>query len=270
MSTQDPYATLPDANRSPLQIGRMIPVAVVIAALAVILAAGWHRHLSFETLARNRAIIDGFVATHFAMAVAVFVTLEAAVVGLSIPGAVMLTVAAGIVFGWWVAVLAVVAGATLGATLIFMVARTACGSSAARCAGPRFSRIAGGLKADAFSYLLFLRLMPVFPFWLVNLAPAILGVELRTFVAATAIGIIPGTIAFTLVGAGLDSMLRPLGAAYRHCLAVGGRNCRLGFDMHAILTPQVIAALVALGFLALIPILVRRWRSRLSGTEAKS
>src|SRR5215471_3971056 len=160
MATEDRYAALPDAHRSLLPIGRMIPVAMVVGALAIIWAAGWQRDLSLETLARNRAAID------------VFVALEVAVVGLSIPGALILTVAAGIVFGWWVAALAVVAGATLGATLIFLVARTACGSNAGCRAGPRLSRIAGGLKADAFSYLLFLRLIPVFPFWLVNLAPA--------------------------------------------------------------------------------------------------
>ena len=268
MATEDQYAALPDPQRS--AIGRMIPVAMVAGALAVILSAGWHHHLSFETLARHRAAIDGFVAEHFSMAVAVFVALEVAVIGLSIPGAVILTVAAGIVFGWWVAAVAVVVGATLGATLIFLVARTACGSNAARRAGPRFSRIAGGLRAHAFSYLLFLRLMPVFPFWLVNLAPAVLGVGLRTFVGATLIGIIPGTVAFTLVGAGLDSVLKPQGAAYRHCLAVGGRDCHLGFHMQAILTPQVVAALAALGLLALIPILVRHWRPRLTGSESKS
>ena len=270
MATDERYETLPEAPRSPLPIGRMIPVALVIGALAITLAAGWHRHLSFETLARNRAAIDEFVAGHFSLAVAGFVALEVAVVGLSLPGAVILTVAAGIVFGWWVATLAVVAGAPLGATLIFLVARTACGSSAARRVGPRLSRIAGGLRADAFSYLLFLRLMPVFPFWLVNLASAVLGVELRTFVAATVIGIIPGTVTFTLVGEGLDSVLGPRGVAYRRCLAAGGHDCRLGFDMHAILTPQVIVALAALGVLSLIPILVRRWRARLAGTASKS
>jgi len=268
MATEDRYAALPNAHRSPLPIRRMIPVAMVVGALAIIWAAGWQRDLSLETLARNRAAIDGFVAGHFSMAVAVFVALEVAVVGLSIPGALILTVAAGIVFGWWVAALAVVAGATLGATLIFLVARTACGSNAGCRAGPRLSRIAGGLKADAFSYLLFLRLTPVFPFWLVNLAPAVVGVELRTFMAATVIGIIPGTVAFTLVGAGLDSVLGPQGAAYRHCLAVGGRDCHLGLDVHAILTPQVVAALAALGFLALIPILVRRWRARVPASES--
>jgi uncharacterized membrane protein YdjX (TVP38/TMEM64 family) len=270
MATEERYATLPSAHRPALPIGRMIPVTVVVGALVIIWAAGWQRHLSFETLASHRAAIDEFVARHFSMAVAGFVAMEVVVVGLSLPGAVMLTVAAGIVFGWWVATLAVVAGATLGATVIFLVARTACGSNAARRAGPRLSRIAGGLKADAFSYLLFLRLMPVFPFWLVNLASAVLGVELRTFVTATVIGIIPGTVTFTLVGAGLESVLGPRGVAYRHCLAVGGHDCHLGFDMHAILTPQVIAALAALGFLSLIPILVRRWRTRVARTASKS
>jgi len=212
-------------------------------------------------LVTHRAAIDHFIAGHFGLALLAFVTLYIVVVALSIPGAIVLTVAGGILFGWLVGGLAAIGGATLGATLVFIAARGACGEGVMSRAGPRLMKIAEGVRADAFSYLLFLRLVPVFPFWLVNLAPALVGVRLRTFVGATVLGIIPGTFAFTLVGAGLDSVIRAQGAAYRACLAAGRSGCRLDFDMYAALTPQLLVALAALGVVALIPMIIRRRRA---------
>src|SRR5262249_7433883 len=109
---------------------------------------------------------------------------------------------------------------------------------------------------------LFLRLVPVFPFWLVNLAPAIVGIGLPTFVAATALGIIPGTFAFALVGAGLDSVIGAQETAFRECVAAGRRDCQLDFRPSAACTPRRIGAIGALIVVALIPTGVRRWRAR--------
>ena len=131
-----------------------------------------------------------------------------------------------------------------------------------RRAGPAVEKLAAGFRADAFSYLLFLRLVPVFPFWLVNLAAALLNVRLATFAAATAIGIIPGGFAFTFIGTGLDSAIAAEEETYRACLAAGGAACRLDFDVRAALTPRLLAALVVLGLLALVPVLVRRLKAR--------
>jgi uncharacterized membrane protein YdjX (TVP38/TMEM64 family) len=122
--------------------------------------------------------------------------------------------------------------------------------------------LAEGFRADAFSYLLFLRLVPIFPFWLVNLVPALAGVRLPVFAAATAIGILPGTFAFAFVGAGLTSVITAQGTAYRACLAAGRSDCRLDFDLKAAVTPELLIALAALGVLALIPVVVKRLRAR--------
>jgi uncharacterized membrane protein YdjX (TVP38/TMEM64 family) len=251
----------PPASDRRRRLSPVIPAALVGVGMLAILLTGAYRHLSFETLAAHRAVIDHFISEHFGLALAAFIVLYLVVVALSIPGALVLTVAGGILFGWFAGALAVIAGATLGATLIFMVARGACGPALLRRRGQRLAKIASGLRADAFSYLLFLRLVPVFPFWLVNLAPALVGVRLGTFVLATAVGIIPGTFAFTLVGAGLDSMVRAQGTVYQACLAAGRSDCRLEFDIDAALTPQVLAALAALGLLALIPTFIRRRRA---------
>jgi uncharacterized membrane protein YdjX (TVP38/TMEM64 family) len=225
---------------------------------------GWHRELSFETLVRHRASIDAFVAQHYAAALAAFVALYIVVTALSIPGAVVLTICGGILFGWLAGGLAAIVGATTGATIIFSIARTACGESLMRSVGPRVRKIANGFRSNAFSYLLFLRLVPIFPFWLVNLAPALVGVRLATFVGATALGIVPGTFAYAVVGDGLDSMIRAEGAAFRACIAAGHADCRVHFDMAAVLTPQLLGALAALGLIALIPIVLRRRRGNAS------
>jgi uncharacterized membrane protein YdjX (TVP38/TMEM64 family) len=158
--------------------------------------------------------------------------------------------------------LASIVGASIGATLVFLIAKSAFGEHLVRRAGPLASRLAEEFRTDAFSYLLFLRLVPAFPFFLVNLVPALLGVRLGTFVMATALGIIPATLAFASIGAGLDSVIAAQEASHQACLAAGRLDCRLDFDVMAALTPQVLVALVGLGVLALVPVVVRRWRGR--------
>jgi uncharacterized membrane protein YdjX (TVP38/TMEM64 family) len=162
-----------------------------------------------------------------------------------------------------------VVAATIGASIIFLIARSAFGEYVVRRAGPRLSKILDGFCADAFSYLLFLRLVPLFPFFLVNLAPALVGVRLGTFVAATALGVIPATFVFASVGAGLDSVINAQAAAYHACLAAGRTDCRVDFDPAAALTPQLIGALVALGLLALVPVVVKRFSARRAGTDCR-
>src|ERR1700747_342054 len=104
---------------------RRAPVAAVALVMALVFAMGWHRFLSLETLVRHRAAIDGFIAAHDALAIAAFVGVYIAVVALSIPGGAVLTIAGGILFGWFVGGLAAILGATLGATVLFLIARTA-------------------------------------------------------------------------------------------------------------------------------------------------
>ena len=149
--------------------------------------------------------------------------------------------------------------------VVFLVAKSTLGKTLAAKAGPRLERIAEGFRENAFSYLLFLRLVPVFPFWLVNLAPGLLGVPFRTYALATALGIIPGTFAFSLAGNGLDSVIEAQQAAHRSCLAKAGEGgqelCPYELDPSALLTMELIAAFVALGFVSLIPV-ATKWVKR--------
>ena len=238
--------------------GRIAPFVAIFVIAIVIYGMGWHHQLSLETLVRHRAVLDAFVNAHYAAALAAFLAVYIAVVSLSIPGSVFLTISGGVLFGVMVGAGAAVIAATTGATVIFLIARTAFSPYVLRRAGPRLAKIVEGFCADAFSYLLFLRLVPVFPFFLVNLAPALVGVPVATFVGATAIGIIPATLVFTSVGAGLDSVIQIQAAMYDACVAGGGSGCRLDFNPAAALTPQLIGALAALGVLALLPVAVKR------------
>jgi uncharacterized membrane protein YdjX (TVP38/TMEM64 family) len=240
---------------------RILPlVAIVVLAGAAYIVSGGG--VSLESLVRHRAAIDDFVASHRMLAIFVYVGIYITVVAVSLPGAALLTLTGGFLFGIAVGASAAVISATVGATLIFLVARTALGEPLLRRAGPRATQLARGFREDAFSYLLFLRLVPAFPFFLVNLVPAFAGVRLGLFVVATAIGIIPGAIVFALAGAGLDRMIAAQKNSYDQCIAATGADCRLVFEPADVLTPQLIAALVALGLLALMPVAVKFWRTR--------
>jgi len=261
-------ASVPAAQRTGrLSARRIVPVVAIVLAGALVFATGAHRYLSLETLVRHRDALSGFVDAHYAAALLGFMAIYIAVVSLSIPGALFLTITGGFLFGTIAGGAAIVVAATIGASVIFLVARSAFGEYVVRRAGPRLSKILEGFCADAFSYLLFLRLVPLFPFFLVNLAPALVGVRLGTFVAATAIGIIPATLVFASVGAGLDSVIGAQASAYHGCVAAGRLDCRVDFDPGAVLTPQLIGALVALGLLALVPVVVKRVAARRLGNE---
>jgi uncharacterized membrane protein YdjX (TVP38/TMEM64 family) len=218
--------------------------------------------ISFESLVRNRASIDTFVAEHRLLAVIAYIGIYIVAVALSLPGAAFLTIAGGFLFGMVLGAAAAVVGATIGAAIIFLIARTSLGEPLLRHAGPRASLLAEGFREHAFSYLLFLRLVPVFPFFLVNLVPAFAGVRLGPFVAATALGIIPAALVYALAGTGLDSVISAQKNLYDQCIVAKGIDCRMVFDPTEVLTPQLVAALVAFGLLALMPVLVKYWRGR--------
>ena len=221
------------------------PLVVRVAVAAVVFATGTYDYLSLATIADHRDALQDFVSQHRLGAVAGYGLVYVATVALSIPGAALLTVLGGFLFGWLVAGALVVAAATVGATLVFLIARTSLGDVLARRAGPRLSALAKGFRDDAFSYLLFLRLVPAFPFWLVNLAPALLGVPLPTFVGATLVGIVPGTFAYAFLGSGFDSIIAEQTAVYEACVAAGRSDCEMTFEAGALLTPELIVALVA-------------------------
>lgn len=250
----------PTPARPPLR--RWLPLIVVLVLSVTVIAIGWNRKISFETLVRHNEAIHAFILAHKITSVAIYVAIYVVAIALSLPGGLVLTMSGGFLLGGLIGGTATVVGATAGAVILFTVARSAFGEQLTRWAGPLAEKLAAGFRADAFHYLLFLRLVPVFPFVLVNLVAAIVGVRLSTFIAATGIGIIPGTFTFAFLGAGLESVFRAQAAAYNACVASGHTECKLDFDFKAAVTPELLAALAALGLLALLPVIVKRLRAR--------
>jgi len=225
---------------------RLLPLVLIGGGIATVFALDLHQYLSFQALAENREALRAFVAANEVGAVLGFAALYALAVALSIPGAVILTLAGGFLFGLWLGTAAVVVGATVGATAIFLAARTALGDLLRAKAGPWLARLEAGFRDSAFSYLLFLRLVPVFPFWLVNLVPAFLGVPAGTYVVATLLGILPGTFVYVSVGNGLGAVFD-----------AGGTP-----DLGIIFSPEILLPIAGLAVLALIPVAVKKARSR--------
>jgi uncharacterized membrane protein YdjX (TVP38/TMEM64 family) len=245
---------------------RYLPLVVLAAAMAMVFAMGWHRQLTLEGIAANRDALQSTIANNRVLAGLAYIGLYAAVVALSLPGASVMTLSGGLLFGWFLGGLSAIIGATIGATAIFLIARTALGESLSTKAGPMLAGLRDGFKEDAFNYLLFLRLVPAFPFWLVNLAPALLGVPLATYVAATFIGIIPGTFAFASVGAGLDSVIASAKAEHLACVAAtgaaqGASPCKLAINAGSLINKELLFAFAALGLAALLPVALKKWKS---------
>jgi uncharacterized membrane protein YdjX (TVP38/TMEM64 family) len=245
---------------------RLWPLLLLVAAFALVLAMGWQRYLTLAELAARRDALRALIADHPLLSLIAYIGIYAGTVALSLPGGAVLTLAGGFLFGWFLGGLAAIVAATVGAVLVFLIAKTALGETLAARAGPWLGRLRQGFQEDAFNYLLFLRLVPIFPFWLVNLAPALLGVSLGTYTLATALGIVPGTFAYSIAGRGLDSVIEAQAAAQQSCLAKMGsdaqNSCPFVLEPQALLTPGLIAGFVALGLFALLPVALKRLKRR--------
>ncbi len=224
---------------------RLLVLALVAAAVAAIFILDMDNYLSFETVRDHRHTLMEWNARNTVLAVVVFIGGYALAVALSVPGAVWFSVAGGFLFGTVKAAFIVVVAATLGALGIFLIARYVLADFFREKMGEAGKKMEKGFKENALSYLLVLRLVPLFPFWLVNLVPALLGVPVRTFVIGTFFGIIPGAAVFCSIGSGLGAIID------------AGDTPDLGI----IFQPQIFGPLLGLAALALLPVAYKRFKS---------
>jgi uncharacterized membrane protein YdjX (TVP38/TMEM64 family) len=242
---------------------RLLPLMVLGAALAAVLVSGVHKHLTIENLVTARDRFQDVIAQHAVFALATYVGVYATVVALAVPGALIFTLAGGLIFGWVIGGFAALTAALIGATILFLVARSAFGEGLRQRAGPAIAGLVDGFREDAFTYLLFLRLVPAFPFFLVNIAAALLGVPLKTYVAASAIGMIPATFAFASIGAGLDSVVASAKAEQATCIATkGAAACPFTVSPGSLVTPDILIAMTLLALVSLIPVGLKKWKAR--------
>mgnify|MGYP003336669066 CR=1 FL=1 len=225
-------------------IKRFGPVILVLALIGLALASGVTEHLTLAELKLRRDELQALVSQHPVLSLAAYILIYIAVVSLSLPAALIMTLSGGFLFGPWFGGLAAATGASLGAAVIFLICRTAIGDALRGKAGSTIARIEEGVRRDAFSYLLTLRLIPVMPFWLVNLAAGFVAIPLRTFLVATVLGILPGSLVYAGLGSGLG-----------HVFASGQEP-----NLKVIFEPQVLLPLIGLSLLSLLPIVLRRFR----------
>jgi uncharacterized membrane protein YdjX (TVP38/TMEM64 family) len=210
--------------------------------LVAFFALGLERYLSIDALRQHRSVLRAWVETSGLLAALVFMAVYIITVAFSLPGATVLTIAGGFLFGSVWSTVLVIISATLGATILFSIAKTTLGDVFRAKVRVWLPRLEAGFREHALSYLLVLRLVPIFPFFIINLVPAFLGVPLSTFILGTFIGIIPGTFVYATVGAGLGRVFD-----------AGGT-----FSLRGVLTPQIVTALVGLAVLAMIPVVYKK------------
>jgi uncharacterized membrane protein YdjX (TVP38/TMEM64 family) len=230
---------------------RLLPLLLIAAAAMMVWAFDLHRHLTFATLAEHRQTLLAWVDSHPWLAPLGYIGLYILIVTLSLPGAAVMTVSGGFLFGAIFGSLYAVTGATIGAVLLFLIAKTSLGDYLLehyirQRQGSMLQRLQQGFADNALSFMFVLRLIPLFPFFLVNLAPAFLGVPLSIFVVATFFGIMPGGFVYALAGSGLGSIFDQ------------GKQ----FSLQGLLTPELLAALLGLAVLALLPVAWRHWHGR--------
>ena len=227
------------------RLRRFGPLAVVAILCVAAFASGLVEHISLEELRRRGAQLQVFAHAHPLACAAIYLAIYMGSVAISLPGALILSLSGGFLFGPVGGGFAAVTGATGGSTITFLVFRTAFGDALRLKSGAFVSRIAEGFKGDAFNYLLTLRLIPAFPLLAVNVAAGVMNVRVRTFLLASVLGMIPSSFVYAGIGAGLG-----------HVFAKGAPVA-----VESLLSPRIFSPIIGMGVLAFLPPLGRHWRN---------
>ena len=250
----------PAAETSPRRASRLrraTPLIIAAAVVAAFFALRFDRYLSFERLIESRDLLQSVAAHNRALTLCAFAFAFLAFATLAIPGNALLTFAGGFLFGGLIGGGVSAAMATAGATFLFLAARGMLHDFIVARAGRLIGRMRTGFQRNAPSYMLFLRLTPLVPFWLVTIGAALAGVPLRTFVWTTALGILPVSLLIAFAGEKFDRLVASGRLARDACCAAGGTDCHIGFPIGEILTPSTLLLLAGAALLALTPALAQ-------------
>jgi uncharacterized membrane protein YdjX (TVP38/TMEM64 family) len=245
---------------------RFAPLILLIAGGLAISVLGVSKYFSLSSIIEGRAALLDFIAEKPIRTIAIYSGLYALAVIFSVPGGSLLTVAGGILFGGVFGGIITTMAATLGSVCVYYVARTALGDWLWRRAekmGPRIANLTEGFRTNAFYVIVVLRLVPVMPYWASNAIPAMFGVRVWTFIAATLVGLLPWTVSFAFFGAALDQLIAAQEIANPGCAEAG--TCQLDFS--AVTSGPVVTGIV-IALLALVPVVLHWWsRRRKRGNE---
>ncbi|MDE2385375.1 MAG: TVP38/TMEM64 family protein [Alphaproteobacteria bacterium] len=257
MTSSPAHAPAPRAG-----LKRWLPLVLLGALMALAYGLGLQRYLTLQSMAEHQALLQDYVTRNLVLALLAFALIYIVVVALSLPGAAVLSILGGFVFGWALSAPVTVVAATIGAVAVFKIVQTSLGAAVAERAGPFVQRLSRGFEEDAFNYLLFLRLVPAFPFFAVNAVAGLTRMDVRSFALATLIGIIPGSIAFAWLGRGLGSVIEAQRSLHEACVAAkGAAACPFEISASSLITPQLLWAFAILGLVALIPVALKKWKS---------
>lgn len=228
-----------------------LPLILLLSLLALFFIFRLDQYLSFSFLHSYQAQLIYWTNTYYILTVLLFLTLYTLAVAISLPGAIFFTLASGFLFGVFWGIVYVIIAATSGATILYFAVRTSLGNWLAKSASQWTERMRAGFQDNAFSYLLTLRLIPIVPFWVVNIIPGLLGVKPKTFILATFIGIIPGTAVFVILGSGIQNLF-----------AMNQTP-----NLHVLFTPSILFPLLALAGLSLLPVI---YKAKISKSSPKN
>jgi uncharacterized membrane protein YdjX (TVP38/TMEM64 family) len=247
MSDRKPFAAIAVPAAAGTWHRRLPILIILVVALAGFVA--FRDELSFQALSAREESLEAFRDRNFALAALTFMAAYALIVAFSLPGATVATLTGGFLFGLFPGALFNVIAATLGAIAIFTAARAGFADALARRidhAGPRIRRLQEALRENEWSVLFLMRFLPIVPFFVANLIPAILGVSTFRFAVSTFFGIMPGALVFTSLGAGLGEVF-DRGASP---------------DLSLITEPYILLPILGLAFLSVLPVLVKYWRGK--------
>ncbi len=243
MASED-NITQSDVGKPKASYTRFAPLIVIVIALALFFGFGLNEYFTLDSLRENKDQLQSWVQQSFVLALLVFILVYTLAVAISFPGASFLTIIGGFLFGLVAGTAGVVLGATLGASIIFFVSKTALGDSLVGKAGGFVEKMQQGLKENELSYMFVLRLIPGFPFWVVNLVPGALGVKFRNFFISTFFGIMPGTFVYVSIGNGIGAALD------------SGEDVQLS---GLFLQPKILLPVIGLIILSLIPVFYKKF-----------
>lgn len=243
--TTDTINSAASKKQKPVWV-RLWPLYIILGGLAFAISQGWHQQLTPAALGENAVYLNTLVENNFLMVLLAFIGIYMAATAFMVPASA-LTIGGGFLFGTLIGAPATIIGATIGACILFLAAKTSLGETLKGIAGPFLGKMEKGFNENAFSYLFTLRLIPVVPFAVANIAPAILGAKFRDYFISTALGIIPGTIAYSLIGNGL-----------RETLLAAGSNPDVG-ALVGEAAKNFIPAFFALGIVAMIPVIYKKF-----------
>lgn len=228
---------------------KLWPLYIILTGLAFAISQGWHTQLSPSALGENAVYLNNLLQENFILVLLAFIAIYIAATTFMVPASA-LTIGGGFLFGLSIGAPATIVGATIGACILFVAAKSSIGEALKSVAGPFVGKMEAGFNESPLSYLFTLRLIPLFPFAVVNIAPAILGAKFRDYLIATFFGIIPGTVAYTWIGAGLRGTLLDAAAA--------GESVDVGAILGAA-AKNMFPAFLALAFVALIPAIYKKF-----------